>query len=109
MITPDGGVSISYPEAFDYSHRIAASLAELGVKQETKVGVLSPNDPIAFCCVLGLLRLNASWVPLNTRGTHEDLTHTLQLSDCEVLFFHPTLEEQARALDADVENVRELI
>jgi len=109
MIHPNGDVAYSYGEMFDLSHRIAASLKEIGVEQETKVGVLSPNDPIAFACILGALRLNASWVPLNVRGTHEDLEHVLELSDCEVLFFHPTLEEQAQALAAAVPGVRELV
>ena len=109
MIHPNGDVAFTYGEMFDLSHRIAASLKEIGVEQETKVGVLSPNDPIAFACILGALRLNASWVPLNVRGTHEDLEHVLELSDCEVLFFHPTLEEQARALADAVPGVRELV
>jgi acyl-CoA synthetase (AMP-forming)/AMP-acid ligase II len=109
MVTPEGEVSLTYNEAYELSHRIAASLAELGVGQETKVGVFSPNDAVAFCCALGLLRLNASWVPLNTRATHDDLTHTLELSDCEVVFFHPSLEERARALADAVPSLRELV
>ena len=101
--------SYTYAEMSALSHRIAAKLKELGVEEETKVAVFSPNDPIAFCCVLGALRLNASWVPMNTRGTLEDLTHTLELSDTEILFFHPELEEFARQLGDAADVVRELV
>jgi acyl-CoA synthetase (AMP-forming)/AMP-acid ligase II len=89
--TPDGAEQMTYAQASALSHRIAAGLAEAGVVQETKIAVLSPNDAVAFCCVLGGLRLNASWVPLNTRSTTPDLVHVLELSDCEHLFFHPSL------------------
>lgn len=65
----DGSHSWSYAETAALSHRIAAAL-QAGVGDVgTKVGVLSPNDPLAFTCVLGALRAGATWVGINARSS----------------------------------------
>lgn len=33
--------------------------------------VLAPNDPLAFVCTLGLLRVGLGWLPLNARDAAE--------------------------------------
>jgi acyl-CoA synthetase (AMP-forming)/AMP-acid ligase II len=98
LLTADESERLSYEEVAALSHRIAAALAAAGVGPETRVGVLSPNAPLGFCCVLGALRLNASWVPLNARATAADLVPLLELTDCEALFYHPDLLPLAEAV-----------
>lgn len=106
FVTDDDSVRMSYAEVAGLSHRIAAALSEAGVGAETRVGVLSPNDPIGFVCVLGALRLNASWVPLNARAVAADLIPLLELTDCEVLFYHPALLPLAEEVLAGCAGIR---
>lgn len=106
LLTADETVRLSYREVAALSHRIAAALARDGVGVGTPVAVLSPNDPLAFCCVLGALRLNASWVPLNARAVAADQAALLELCDCEVLLVHPSLAERGAELAGLVESVR---
>jgi acyl-CoA synthetase (AMP-forming)/AMP-acid ligase II len=106
FLTADESVRMSYEEVAALSQRIAAALAEEGVEPETRVGVLSPNAPIGFCCVLGALRLNASWVPLNAKATATDLVPLLELTDCEILFYHPALLPLAEAVLEGCDSVR---
>jgi len=106
FLTADESVRMSYTEVAALSHRVAAALAAHGVEAETRVGVLSPNAPIGFCCVLGALRLNASWVPLNAKATAADLVPLLELTDCEVLFYHPALLPLAEAVLEGCDTVR---
>jgi acyl-CoA synthetase (AMP-forming)/AMP-acid ligase II len=80
------------------SHAVAAYMRDRGATPEAKVGVLSPNRPEAFIAILGLLRAGCAWVPLNARGTREDLAHVVQLAECEWLFYHSRFAEQAAEL-----------
>ena len=106
FLSADESVRMTYAEVSALSHRIAAPLAAAGVEAESRVGVLSPNDPIGFVCVLGALRLNASWVPLNARAVAADLVPLLELTDCEVLFYHPALLPLAEEVLAECEGIR---
>jgi len=92
FITADDAETLSYREVAALSHRIAASLTDAGISTGRKVGVLSPNAPIAFVCILGAMRANATWVPLNTRAVPKDLIALLDLTECELLFYHPSLQ-----------------
>jgi acyl-CoA synthetase (AMP-forming)/AMP-acid ligase II len=87
----DDSLTLSYREVDALSHRIAAALAGAGLSAQDRVAVLSPNAPLAFCCILGTLRLNAIWVPLNTRATAKDLSGLLTLTGCDALFYDPSL------------------
>ncbi|WP_372789826.1 AMP-binding protein, partial [Paraconexibacter sp.] len=92
FITADDAQTLSYREVAALSHRIAASLTDAGIGRGRKIGVLSPNDPMAFVCILGALRADATWVPLNTRAVAKDLIALLDLTECELLFYHPSLQ-----------------
>ncbi|MBA2764774.1 MAG: AMP-binding protein [Thermoleophilaceae bacterium] len=87
----DDTQQMTYREVAAASHRIAAKLRDSGLGKGSKVGVLSPNASIAFVCILGALRADCSWVPLNTRAVPKDLIGLLELTECELLFFHPSL------------------
>lgn len=87
----DDTQQMSYTEVAAASHRIAASLQEAGLGKGHKIGVLSPNASMAFVCILGALRADCSWVPLNTRAMPKDLIGLLEITECELLFYHPSL------------------
>jgi acyl-CoA synthetase (AMP-forming)/AMP-acid ligase II len=91
FVLPDGSRSWSYREIQDLSHRIGAALRDDGFGEGSKVAVLSPNDPVAFTCILGALRINATWVALNARSTGQDIADLLETVDCDVLVYHPSL------------------
>jgi len=87
----DDTQQMTYREVSDASHRIAAALHGAGLGKGHKIGVLSPNASMAFVCILGALRADCSWVPLNTRAVPKDLIGLLEITECELLFYHPSL------------------
>ncbi|GHF66861.1 acyl-CoA synthetase (AMP-forming)/AMP-acid ligase II [Amycolatopsis bartoniae] len=88
----------TFDEAYALSCRIAHSLHRTGVRTETKVAVLSPNDPLAWICVLGIWRAGATWVPLNPSHPVEDNVVLLDRLDVEVIIYAPALTEQVAQL-----------
>src|SRR5918994_1830340 len=82
-----GDASWTFDEAGALSCRIAHALIADGLGIETKAAVLSPNDPLAWICVLGIWRAGGAWVPMNPKQPVEDNTVLLERFDVEVVFY----------------------
>ncbi len=89
--TADGRIVLSYGEVDELTHRIALGLRRQGFEAGTRIGVLSPNDPIGFVAVLGVLRLGGTWIPLNPKNSVEDLLDLLDLCACPLVLCHDRL------------------
>jgi acyl-CoA synthetase (AMP-forming)/AMP-acid ligase II len=100
---------MSFEQVQRASHAVAVYMRDRGAAAPTKVGVLSPNRPEAFIAILGLLRAGCAWVPLNARATREDLSHVVQLAECEWLFYHSRFAEHAAALAQSSPSLRHLV
>ncbi len=87
--------SYTYLESVAEVERIAAGLIANGCRPGMSVAVLSPNDPLAFLCVLGVLRAGAAWVPLNARNGAEANAMFLEKVGCRRLIWHGALEGDA--------------
>ncbi len=82
-----GERTYTFDEVGALSCRIANTLLALGLPKETKGAVWSGNDVTAWACTLGLWRANMTWIPVNARGTAEDIHYVLDAFDCEVMFY----------------------
>jgi acyl-CoA synthetase (AMP-forming)/AMP-acid ligase II len=107
--TADDAERHTYAEVAELSHRIAVALQGEGLGRDAHVAVLSPNAPLAFACVLGIIRADATWIPLNTRSTADDLVALLELTECDALFYHHALGELAERLQGAVDRIRRAV
>lgn len=102
-LTTDG-VSVSYSEVQELSHRVAGALAASGVGPGQKVAILSGNDPVAFASVFGISRAGAVWCPVNPRNEASENRELLELFDCTTLIFQqsfaPLIDKIRGALPA---------
>lgn len=105
----DGVVRLTYREVDERSQAIAAGLQRLGLRQGAAAAVYSPNDAMAFVCVIGAFRAGAAWNPANVRNALDSNAAFLELCECTCLFFHSTLETEARTLAVRVPSLRWLI
>lgn len=108
FIDADGGSAYTFAEVEALSGRIAGGLHAAGCA-DAKVAVLSPNDPKAFCAMVGIFRAGGMWVPINMRNPVHVNAAFLRTTSCAVLFFHPSLEAQARQLKETVPTLRHLV
>ena len=88
----------TYDDAGRTSCRVAHALLDSGVRRETKVAVLAPNDPLAWICVLGIWRAGGAWVPLNPSSPVGDNATLLERFDVEILFYDVSLRDQAEQI-----------
>jgi acyl-CoA synthetase (AMP-forming)/AMP-acid ligase II len=98
MILPDGTVAMTHAEFHELSHRIAGALIDDGLQPGDRVAVFSPNDPMAFACLLGIMRAGGVWTAVNAANREEELAEFLTLVGCTRLFYHPALLDRAENL-----------
>lgn len=99
----------TYGETAELATRIAHGLSDLGVVRESKCAVLSRNDPRAFTALLGILKAQGTWVPLNVgNGTEENL-YILDFFDVEVLFYQKEFEDFAQLVRTRLPRVKSFI
>jgi acyl-CoA synthetase (AMP-forming)/AMP-acid ligase II len=104
-----GEQELTFDEAGRMSCRIANALIREGLGLEAKAAVLSPNDPLAWVCVLGIWRAGLAWVPLNPATRPDDLVGILDRFDCELLFVHPALDDVVAELRDRLPKLRRIV
>jgi acyl-CoA synthetase (AMP-forming)/AMP-acid ligase II len=104
-----GDVRLPFREVRRLSHRIGNALIAEGVTKGHQAAVYSPNNAMAFTCVLGILRAAAAWVPINARNAMDENVHVLKDSGCELLFYHSSFEERMDEIRARVPGIRRYI
>lgn len=88
LVAADGSNLLTYGDVHELTHRLAFGLARRGLGAGSRVGVLSPNDPLALVLMLAILRLGATWIPLNGRSSAQDLEHLLTLTRADAVLCH---------------------
>lgn len=104
-----GGRRVTFGETQRLTHTIGNALIAEGISKGRQAAVYSPNDAMAFICVLGILRACAAWVPINARGAIAENVHVLGDSGCELLFYHSAFEEHAAEIRDRVPGIRKFV
>ncbi|WP_194916655.1 AMP-binding protein [Catenulispora rubra] len=109
FVDPDGGGALTYAAAQVLTHRIAVALHRDGIAPGTPVGVLSPNTPLVFPCVLGVARAGCAWVALNDRTPPQELAGLLNLVGAEALLYSVKSAAAVRRLRQAVPGLKLLV
>jgi acyl-CoA synthetase (AMP-forming)/AMP-acid ligase II len=124
MVVPDrtalvcGDTRVTFAEMADRVNRVANWLIEQGAGPEKPVGVMSVNSVEFVEAYYAAAKVGATFVPLNYRAKHEELTYMINTSDVHVLLvgerylelvatLRPTLERVAQyvCIDKQVEGM----
>lgn len=108
FVDADARIRYSYADVDALADRIASGLHRAGCAR-ANVAVYSPNDPRAFCALIGVFRAGARWVPINMRNPVPVNAAFLRTTGCEVLFFHPVLAPQVEQLLAAVPSLKHAV
>ena len=101
--------AFTFTEAGELSCRIANALLDSGLPSGAKVAVLSPNDPLAWICVLGIWRAGLTWIPANPASPSGETAQLLSGFDAELVIFHASLDEAVRQLQDGLAGVHHWI
>ena len=105
----DGDATMTFAETADLASRIGSGIQRLVGTGGARVAVLSPNDALAFCCVLGVVQAGAAWVPVNVRHPAQVNASFLRFTDCALLFYHSSLAPQVAEIVALTPSIRHCV
>jgi len=108
FVDADGQGAYTYAQVNELAERVAAGLHAAG-NAAANVAVYSPNDPKAFCAMIGIFRAGGRWVPINMRNPVHVNAALLRTTKCSLLFFHPSLNEQVKELREAVPTLQHLV
>ena len=108
LVEPEGR-TLSYGEVAEFSHRIANGLHAAGITRQNQVGLLSNNHLLTFAAILGIVRSEGVWLPVNARNAAEENANILKRGGCEFLFIHSAFADQIPLLRAALPALRGLI
>ncbi len=77
---------ITYMEMLPLVTKLANALQGLGIEKGQKVAVMSVNSADYVLTYYACAMLGVTFVPLNYRSKDEELTHMLNVSQCQALF-----------------------
>ncbi len=101
--------AITFAQAGALTCQIARGLQALGYAPGFHGAVLSGNASSAFTALLGVLRAQGVWLPVNARNSVETNIEFLQDMDCDVLFYHPRYADQVTEIRGKVPRIRHYI
>jgi fatty-acyl-CoA synthase len=80
-----GGQRLTYPEVSAGSDQFAAALAALGVRRGDRVGILMPNSAEFALALIGIAKLGAIAVPVNSRFRSHEAGYVVGHAEVKVL------------------------
>lgn len=103
------GSEFTYAEASLQTHHIASAIRGRGYEKGSKIGILAPNSNIAFITLMGLMRSEAVWLPINPRNSVDANIDLLDRFGGELLFYHSNYEKEAVAIKEQIPAIKELV
>ena len=80
------GAIITYKEMNEITDRVAAALADLGVKKGDRVGIFMPNTPQFVMAYFGILKAGGVVVATNPLYTPSEIEYQASDAGIEVMF-----------------------
>lgn len=96
-VVDDAG-RLSYSELNSKVNKLANALRGLGLGKGVRAATLSPNCIPLMQVYLANLKLGIITVPLDARGTEEEILRQVALTEPQALFFHCSLGHMAQAI-----------
>jgi acyl-CoA synthetase (AMP-forming)/AMP-acid ligase II len=94
---PGGGLGrLTYAQFGQMARSLAAALDDLGVNENDRVAIVSPNAARFLVTLFGVSVFGRILVPVNFRLNAEEIRYTLEHSGASVLLVDPEVDESLR-------------
>lgn len=78
-------MEITYDELELISNKIANYLKENGVKQGDTVGIMANRDIDTICCIIGIMKTGAAYVPISLTYPQSRIEYVEKQSQCKLI------------------------
>lgn len=94
----DSASTYTYARADREIHRIAGAISGNGFVAGTRIGVYAPNGNDAWLALLGLMRAEGVWLPINPRNSIESNIDLADRFGMNVLFYSCRFNEEVKQI-----------
>ena len=101
----DSATTYTYADADVEIHRIAGAIVGNGFAAGTRIGVYAPNSNDAWLALLGLMRAEGVWLPINPRNSVESNIDLADRFGMNVLFYSSLFNEEVKQIAEAVPTV----
>ena len=105
----DGDRAFTYSQMSEYSDRLSASLASMGISKGDRVAILAPNCVEFVIAFFGILKTGAVVTTINSGYREREIAHQLNDSGADTLIVHEELKpisdlarDEARGIKRDI-------
>ena len=105
----DSESSYTYAEADTHIHKIAGAIRGNGFPKGTRVGVYSPNSNNAWLALLGLMRAECVWLPINPRNSIETNVDLSGRFEMEIMFYDSCFNQEVQEIQKQVPNLKAFV
>src|SRR5205823_1801524 len=95
-VLSEGAAPLTYGELDAGSNRLARMLRDLGCRRGDRVVLLMPKMPAAIVAMLGVLKADAIYVPLDPASPAARQARVLRVSDCRCILAAGPVESNLR-------------
>lgn len=105
----DKDSSYTYLEADGHIHKIAAAIRGNGFAKGTVIGVYSPNANTAWRALLGLMRAEGVWIPINPRNTVEVNVDLASRFGMEIMLYDACFKAEVAEIQKQVPGIKAFV
>jgi len=105
----DGDTRFTYRELRLASERLARAMIAVGLRDEERVAIYSPNDARVLFCMVAIMRAGGAWVPINYRNAIDANIQFMNYAETRWLFYHSSFREQAQMMQSQVPALQHFI
>lgn len=105
----DTASTYTYAQADKEIHKIAAAIRGSGYDKGTRIGVYSPNNNLAWLSLLGLMRAEGVWLPINPRNSVETNVDLSSRFEMAIMFYHSSFTEEVKTIAEQVPGIKEFV
>ena len=105
----DSTSAYTYVEADKEIHKIAAAIRASGYAKGTHIGVYSPNSNAAWLALLGLMRAEGIWLPINPRNPVNVNVDLADRFDMSVMFYDACFNDEVAEIKKQTPNLKEFV
>lgn len=98
VLDHETGFSRTYRETSDFTHRFAHAVRARGLGPQSRIVLIAANSALMYEVVLGAIRSEAIYFPINYRSSRSEIDSLLELVGWDYIFY----DEEMRDLIADL-------
>lgn len=99
----------TYRETADFTHRFAHAVRARGLGADSRIVLIAANSALMYEVVLGAIRSEAVYFPINYRSSRSEIDSLLELVGWDYIFYDPEMKDLIADLLADPQAAQRLI